>query len=592
MTASRSIANAHEQHGGEPADAARAEAERLREAAWALGLTARTGPPPQPLSSAVDGRVAAPRAFWRRSRSWPSASPLLGRRRTALPSSERRRRARRRHRAASATATATAKPSRRQKRKRKTYIVKAGDTPSAIAEKTGVPLDGDRARSTRPRPAGAAARAADQAAPVSAPAALARGGVLAPLRRRCSRRAPRRGRGACPTVSAPSAILIEARPATSLCAARADAARARSRSTTKLMTALLDARARRSSSDAFRAAATTPRPPSRRSGCAPGERMTVADLLRGAAARVGQRRRRDAGRAASAARARRSCALMNRARARARADATRTTRTRSGSTSRATTRPRATSSSSRACCARNPFFRRTVGTPQRHAAQPATTRARSTTATTLIGRAVGQRRQDRPHAAGRLRAGRLGRAQRRPARQRRCSATPSDAARDADTLRAAEYGFAATSASRAARARRRSIGDACRSATAAARRSSSSPARTVERGRARGSGRPRDARRPRVPSEVEGPIRRGAAARHASRCAPAASVVAASRWSPRAAVPAAGFGAATKAWFTQPAGDPARWSAASLGGTRAARPPRARRAAAGGAGTGRSRSAA
>jgi orotidine-5'-phosphate decarboxylase len=37
VTASRSIAGAHEQHGGDPAQAARAEAERLREAAWRLG---------------------------------------------------------------------------------------------------------------------------------------------------------------------------------------------------------------------------------------------------------------------------------------------------------------------------------------------------------------------------------------------------------------------------------------------------------------------------------------------------------------------------------------------------------------------------
>ena len=36
VTASRSIANAHEQHGGTPGDAARAEAERLRELAWGL----------------------------------------------------------------------------------------------------------------------------------------------------------------------------------------------------------------------------------------------------------------------------------------------------------------------------------------------------------------------------------------------------------------------------------------------------------------------------------------------------------------------------------------------------------------------------
>jgi orotidine-5'-phosphate decarboxylase len=36
VTASRSIVRAHEQSGGTPADAARAEAERLREAAWTL----------------------------------------------------------------------------------------------------------------------------------------------------------------------------------------------------------------------------------------------------------------------------------------------------------------------------------------------------------------------------------------------------------------------------------------------------------------------------------------------------------------------------------------------------------------------------
>jgi orotidine-5'-phosphate decarboxylase len=37
ITASRSIVNAHEQRGGDPAGAALAEAQRLREAAWALG---------------------------------------------------------------------------------------------------------------------------------------------------------------------------------------------------------------------------------------------------------------------------------------------------------------------------------------------------------------------------------------------------------------------------------------------------------------------------------------------------------------------------------------------------------------------------
>jgi orotidine-5'-phosphate decarboxylase len=37
VTASRSIVAAHEQHGGTPAEAARGEAQRLRETAWALG---------------------------------------------------------------------------------------------------------------------------------------------------------------------------------------------------------------------------------------------------------------------------------------------------------------------------------------------------------------------------------------------------------------------------------------------------------------------------------------------------------------------------------------------------------------------------
>jgi len=36
VTASRSIVAAHEHHGGEPGDAARRDAERLRELAWSL----------------------------------------------------------------------------------------------------------------------------------------------------------------------------------------------------------------------------------------------------------------------------------------------------------------------------------------------------------------------------------------------------------------------------------------------------------------------------------------------------------------------------------------------------------------------------
>jgi hypothetical protein len=44
VTASRSIANAYEMHGGDPADAARAEAERLRELAWTVASGTATAP--------------------------------------------------------------------------------------------------------------------------------------------------------------------------------------------------------------------------------------------------------------------------------------------------------------------------------------------------------------------------------------------------------------------------------------------------------------------------------------------------------------------------------------------------------------------
>ena len=40
-----------------------------------------------------------------------------------------------------ATPTATKEATKKKKTKRKTYTVKSGDTPSGIAEKTGVPLD-------------------------------------------------------------------------------------------------------------------------------------------------------------------------------------------------------------------------------------------------------------------------------------------------------------------------------------------------------------------------------------------------------------------------------------------------------------------
>src|SRR4029079_12702574 len=60
ITDARSIANAHQNSGSSPPDAARKEAERLREQAWSLGYT-------------CSGCVAAPRGSSRPSRS--SLSP-------------------------------------------------------------------------------------------------------------------------------------------------------------------------------------------------------------------------------------------------------------------------------------------------------------------------------------------------------------------------------------------------------------------------------------------------------------------------------------------------------------------------------------
>ena len=61
VTASRSIVGAHERRrGGDPARAARAEAERLRAAAWALGLTASARA--RPVAAAILARRMRRRA--------------------------------------------------------------------------------------------------------------------------------------------------------------------------------------------------------------------------------------------------------------------------------------------------------------------------------------------------------------------------------------------------------------------------------------------------------------------------------------------------------------------------------------------------
>ena len=65
-------------------------------------------------------------------------------------------------------ATATATPTRKEKARklRRRYTVKAGDTPSGIAEKTGVPLSTDHRAQPRSRRSDADRRRQDQAAPM------------------------------------------------------------------------------------------------------------------------------------------------------------------------------------------------------------------------------------------------------------------------------------------------------------------------------------------------------------------------------------------------------------------------------------------
>jgi D-alanyl-D-alanine carboxypeptidase (penicillin-binding protein 5/6) len=91
--------------------------------------------------------------------------------------------------------------------------------------------------------------------------------------------APGAARAACPAISAPSAIVMDARSGDVLCERRADERRAIA-STTKLMTALLVLE-RAELSDVVPATAYRGLAVESRLGLRAGERMTVADLLRG-----------------------------------------------------------------------------------------------------------------------------------------------------------------------------------------------------------------------------------------------------------------------------------------------------------------------
>jgi D-alanyl-D-alanine carboxypeptidase (penicillin-binding protein 5/6) len=106
-------------------------------------------------------------------------------------------------------------------------------------------------------------------------AAVAFALVGAPAPARAAAKAP-----ACPaTVKAPSAIVIEVSTGTVACA-RAPDRRLPIGSTTKLMTALLTLE-RAKLSDTFTASSYRPAPVESKIGLLPGERMRVADLVRG-----------------------------------------------------------------------------------------------------------------------------------------------------------------------------------------------------------------------------------------------------------------------------------------------------------------------
>ena len=79
--------------------------------------------------------VEAPRGSWPRSRWWPSPS------RCSRSSAEADEGGEQPANTTQPAATATATPTPAAKRKRKVYVVKPGDTPSGIAEKTGVSLE-------------------------------------------------------------------------------------------------------------------------------------------------------------------------------------------------------------------------------------------------------------------------------------------------------------------------------------------------------------------------------------------------------------------------------------------------------------------
>ena len=200
-------------------------------------------------------------------------------------------------RSSTTTKTTSGKAAKKSKRRR-AYVVKSGDTLSAISIKTGVTLAHDQAPEPQARRGHAPRRPAGQALAVTARdrraaaalLAVALGLVLAVALAR-----PASAPAAPPAIRAPAAILVE--PATGDVVYQRQARRSRPvASTTKLMTALVTLE----HAKLGQVVTTVPyhaSPAESIIGLRAGERMTVADLLRGRAAGQRQRRGGDARRA-------------------------------------------------------------------------------------------------------------------------------------------------------------------------------------------------------------------------------------------------------------------------------------------------------
>ena len=521
------------------AAAARAEAERLRE----RGLGARLKPPDPPLSSAPMA-ASQPRALPGAARARGlRCRPLHGRdvladdpEGTAPPNRSARRPApRRRHGDARAQAAGAATRSRRATRRRRsprrpacrsTDILRLNPDldPQTLSPGQRIKLASEPRRDRRSRR--------------WSPPPCARRSRPAARRRATARR----------SVKAPNAIVLEVSTGEVACERAADARRPVG-SAVKLMTALLTLE-RADLSDTLHRLRLPAAAAESQIGLLPGERMTRARPAARPAARVRQRRGDDARRRRRRVRAR-VRAEDEPPRARARADGHALRQPDRARRRRAPTPARATSSSSPLLLRTKPFFRRTVEQDARDARLGRRIRARSRTATTSCRRSRGST-ASRP--ATRSAPATCSSAPARSNGIQVVSAvlgTPSEAARDADTLALLNCG----------RGRFQRITAAPAGTRVGVQRADPLPPRRRARaswsgptGSApwcpRGAARPRHGQADQLPDRGRGADRRRHAARRGRRAPgrPPDRHRAAGRRAPTS--PAAGLAQRTKSWFT------------------------------------------